>query len=247
MALVHGQGPLTAANGFADQGEVVVKARQASDLLGATKMDRPEWLAIDPNSGWVYCTLTNNSSRGGKGQPGVDAANPRANNTMGHIIRWKDDRRLRRRDLPVEPLRAVPATRPTSAPRPRATSRATSSPAPTALRSTRAACCGSRPTWAPLRCTRARWSSFGNNQMLACDLATGETRRFLTGPADCEITGVAFTPDGTTMFLNIQHPGETPSERSDPAEPAKFSNWPDYRPVAGRVRPRWWCARRTAA
>ncbi|NBU26446.1 MAG: DUF839 domain-containing protein, partial [Gammaproteobacteria bacterium] len=47
LPLLHGQGPLNAANGFADQGEVVIKARQASDLLGATKMDRPEWLAID--------------------------------------------------------------------------------------------------------------------------------------------------------------------------------------------------------
>jgi hypothetical protein len=77
--------------------------------------------------------------------------------------------------------------------------------------------------------------NFGNNQMLACDVATGQTRRFLTGPTNCEITGVTWTPDGTTMFLNVQHPGETPSERTDPAEPAKFSNWPDYRP-GGRPR-----------
>ena len=46
-AVLHGHGPLTAANGFADQGEVLVNTRQASDLLGATKMDRPEWIAID--------------------------------------------------------------------------------------------------------------------------------------------------------------------------------------------------------
>jgi secreted PhoX family phosphatase len=90
IPMVHGTGPLTAANGFTDQGEIVIKSRQASDLLGATKMDRPEWLAIDPNSGEVYCTLTNNSSRGTAGNPGGDAANSRANNVMGTIIRWKE-------------------------------------------------------------------------------------------------------------------------------------------------------------
>ncbi len=43
----------------------------------------------------------------------------------------------------------------------------------------------------------------------------------------CEITGVTGTPDGRTMFLNIQHPGESPSERSDPAAPTKLSRWPN--------------------
>jgi secreted PhoX family phosphatase len=75
----------------------------------------------------------------------------------------------------------------------------------------------------------------GNNQMLACDPVTGETRRFLTGPTNCEVTGVDLTPDGTTMFISIQHPGETPSDRSDPADPARYSNWPDYTP-GGRPR-----------
>ena len=65
--------------------------------------------------------------------------------------------------------------------------------------------------------------------------ATGETRRFLTGPTNCEITGVTFTPDGTTLFISVQHPGETPSDRSDPKEPAKYSNWPDYT-LGGRPR-----------
>jgi len=87
LALVHGQGPLTAANGFADQGEVLVKTRQASDALGATKMDRAEWTAIDPLNGEVFVTLTNNSARGKPGAPGADAANPRAPNLMGHMAK----------------------------------------------------------------------------------------------------------------------------------------------------------------
>jgi uncharacterized protein len=64
--------------------------------------------------------------------------------------------------------------------------------------------------------------NIGNNQMLVCDPLSGETRRFLTWPVNCEVTGCTWTPDGRTMFINIQHPGETPSDRSDPAEPSKF-------------------------
>ena len=60
----------------------------------------------------------------------------------------------------------------------------------------------------------------GSNQMLACDVKTGQTRRFLTGPINCEVTGVTWTPDMRTMFLNIQHPGESPSDRSDPLRPS---------------------------
>jgi uncharacterized protein len=44
---------------------------------------------------------------------------------------------------------------------------------------------------------------FGNNQVLVCDPATGEVRRFLTGPVGCEIIGIALTPDRRTMFVNI--------------------------------------------
>ena len=90
LPLVHSNGTLNAAYGFADQGEVLIKARQASDFLGATKMGRPELHTIDRESGWVCCTLTNNSNRGQANNPSVDAANSRANNTMGRIIRWRD-------------------------------------------------------------------------------------------------------------------------------------------------------------
>jgi secreted PhoX family phosphatase len=66
-------------------------------------------------------------------------------------------------------------------------------------------------------------------------VATGTTRRFMVGPANCELTGVCFTPDGRTMFVNVQHPGEAPRGRNDPADPRRHGNWPDFRPD-GRPR-----------
>ena len=84
---------------FANQADVLVNARSAADAVGATKMDRPEWGAVNPANGDIYMTLTNNSS--GNRTPGkTDPANPRAfadadgnkgtGNPNGHIIRWKE-------------------------------------------------------------------------------------------------------------------------------------------------------------
>ena len=70
------------------------------------------------------------------------------------------------------------------------------------------------------------YANLGNNQMLVANTESGETRRFLTGPKGCELTGMTATPDGRTLFVNIQHPGETASERSDPTRPTAISAWP---------------------
>jgi secreted PhoX family phosphatase len=52
-------------------------------------------------------------------------------------------------------------------------------------------------------------TAVGGTATIAGAKATADTlRRFLVGPKDCEITGVAVTPDGKTMFCNVQHPGE---------------------------------------
>ena len=83
------------------------------------------------------------------------------------------------------------------------------------------------------------YAGMGNNQMLAVIPERGEFRRFLTGPRGCEITGIAFTPDNRTMFINIQHPGETSSERSDLAAPRLSPPGRMARRVGVRVRPRW--------
>ena len=88
------------------------------------------------------------------------------------------------------------------------------------------------------------YARLGNNQMLAADPVSREVRRFLTGPSGCEVTGVVTTPDGTSMFVNIQHPGETANERSNPAAPKAVSAWPDG-PAGGRPRSATLVIRRT--
>ncbi len=234
IPMIHGQGPLTAANGFADQGEILIKSRQASDLLGATKMDRPEWLTIDPLSGWVYCTLTNNSQRGTAGRPGVDAANPRANNVMGQIIRWKDAGDFDGKTFEWNHL--VLAGDPANV---RAEAKGNIKgdiyACPDGIAFDKQGVLWIQTDAHATQMYKGELARIGNNQMLACDPATGETRRFLTGPTNCEVTGVGLTPDNTTMFISIQHPGETPSDRSDPANPSQYSNWPNYAPN-GRPR-----------
>jgi len=226
LPLVHGQGPLTVANGFADPGEVLIKSRQASDLLGATKMDRPEWLAIDPVSRWVYCTLTNNSARGTPNRPGVDAANPRGGNTMGQIIRWQETSDFDGSDFVWNHLLLAgdPANE-------RAEAKGNIQGDPFSCPDTVAfdpqghlwigTDVGTRSL------NSGEFARLGNNQLLACDVTTGEVRRFLVGPVGCELTGASWTPDGRTLFVNVQHPGENPGDRSDPAVPKQFSAWPD--------------------
>jgi uncharacterized protein len=82
---------------------------------------------------------------------------------------------------------------------------------------------------------KGEFTHLGNNQMLAYDPSSKAFKRFFTGPTNSEVTGATWTPDGKTLFVNIQHPGETPGDRSDPAEPRKFSNWPDFAP-SGKPR-----------
>lgn len=71
--------------------------------------------------------------------------------------------------------------------------------------------------------------------MLCADPETRETRRFLVGPNVCEVTGCFVTPDERTMFVGIQHPGEAPTGVNDPANPKRYSSWPEG-PAGGRPR-----------
>ena len=143
---MHGQDGLTAANGFASQAEVLLYARSAADRVGATPMDRPEWVAVNARRKEVYCSLTNNARWGDTGNRGPDSANPRKENVFGHIVRWRDDGGDPTATgfqwdiflLAGDPANADPAKG--------ATPKGMRSGVPMACGWTRAAYCGSRPT-----------------------------------------------------------------------------------------------------
>jgi secreted PhoX family phosphatase len=228
LPLVQGREGLTGADGFASQADVVIRARQAADRVGATPMDRPEWTAVDPLTGAVYVTLTGNAARGRSGKPGADAANPRAPNPHGHLLRWFEDGG----DHAAAAFRWEVASfgGPAAADAPPRDAYANPDGVMVDARGVVWILTDMPPGGAP-----AERAAFGNNALLAMDPASGETRRFLTGPRGAEITGVCVTPDARTMFVNVQHPGEAGSGGVDPRDPRRVSNWPDFRPD-GRPR-----------
>ncbi|QKV68166.1 PhoX family phosphatase [Streptomyces harbinensis] len=239
LPLTHGTGPLTRDAGWADQADVLLRTREAADALGATPMDRPEWIAVNPVNQDVYCSLTNGSGRGG-------AANPRTPNPYGHIIRWRErdgDNTATTFTWDIFLLAGDPAYEERTD-----LTEDTRFGSPDGL-------------WfdpdgrlwiltdvsnSSQNLPEKGYDRIGNNQMLAADPHTGEIRRFLTGPRGCEITGVITTPDQRTMFVNVQHPGEaTPAwGEPTPENPRAVSNWPDFDPE-GRPRSATIAIRRT--
>lgn len=231
LELTFGKRGLTPDRGFDSQGAVVIDARGAGGVVGATFMDRPEWIAVHPVTREVYCSLTNNSQRGAPGKPGPDPANPRARNIYGHIIRWReadDDPTSTRFEWDIFLLAGDPAHKDPD--RRGNVKGSVAFACPDGLSFDRRGVLWIQTDSSAKNMASADWASIGNNQMLAADPSTGEVRRFLTAPPGAEVTGLATTPDGKHMFVNIQHPGELPEDhppRNDPANPKAVSAWPD--------------------
>lgn len=206
---------LAADTQFASQAEVLIHARLAADAVGATKMDRPEWVSVHPGTGEVYVTLTNHDKR-----KTVDAANPRPANIYGQIIRWREAGRDAAAtkfewDLFVlagNPIKYTDRKDLKSGSANITADNTFNSPDGLAFDS-------AGRLWIQ---TDGKYSDSGdyegqgNNQMLCADPVSKEIRRFLVGPKECEVTGITFTPDHRCMFINVQHPGE-----------GGDSHWPD--------------------
>ncbi len=206
---------------FRDQADVLVNTRLAADVVGATPMDRPEWGTVHPHTREVYMTLTNNSDRDAAG---TDAANPRGPNPHGHIIRWRErqvDSTGTRFDWDIFLLAGTEddsQVLPTAGGPSLTADNIHASPDGLWVDPV------SGILWiqTDMSGEQLHKGPFGANQMLAANPDTGEIRRFLTGPNDQEITGITATPDGRTLFVNVQHPGDRSS-----ATLGYTSNWPD--------------------
>ena len=228
LPLVQGQGPLTAANGFATQADVLIETRRAADLLGATPMDRPEDIQPNPATGRAYVMLTNNTRR-----KEANAANPRLDNAFGHIVeiieaegdftattgRWEI--LLQCGDPSVAEVGATFSTE-----------------------TTKNGWFG-MPDNAAIDADGRLWVSTDGNSMegtgradglWAVDTegqARGTSRLFYRVPVGGELCGPCPTEDMNTMFVAVQHPGDGGDDWEGHGRPSYYEDlstrWPDFR------------------
>lgn len=229
IPLRFGAEPLTPAQDFHDQTDVLIEARRAADLVGATRLDRPEDVEASPRDGVVYALLTNNRSRHADA---LDAANPRAHNDFGHILKLLP---------PGAPGLAVEHAADEFhwdifllAGNPKNAAHRARYPAAVSEHGWFASPdnCAFDPTgrlWIASDQGRA-WVKTGSADGLwACGEADGAQiaiKHFFRAPIGAEVCGPEFTPDGRTLFVAIQHPGVDGVRGADYDKPG--TRWPDF-------------------
>jgi secreted PhoX family phosphatase len=225
LPMLHGQGPLTEANGFKSQADVLIETRRAADLLGATKMDRPEDIEANPQTNRVYVMLTNNTRRK---EDQVDAANPRANNAFGHIVEMMPEGGNHTAtaftwEVLVKcgdpSVAAVGAT--------------------FSSETTKNGWFG-MPDNCAIDSQGRLWISTDGNNAKATGRADGlwaletegerrgTSKHFFRVPVGSELCGPFFTPDDESLFLAVQHPGEAEEGATSTFE-NPITRWPDFK------------------
>lgn len=242
LPLVHGQGPLTAANGFKDQGDVLICARIAATLLGATRMDRPEDVEVNPKTSLVYVMLTNNDDRLPNDpkhpeQSRVNAANPRPANAWGHIVEMTPpggDHGADKYKWEILIKAGNPADPKTGAAFNPATTENGwfSCPDNCAFDSMGRLWVGTDQG------SKWQWTSGAADGIWAVETQgpmRGTARLFFRVPLGAEMTGPCFTPDDQSLFLSVQHPGSDAVDKATKsgnkqgtfADPG--TRWPDFK------------------
>lgn len=231
LPVVFGQRPLTAENGFASQADVLIETRRAADLLGATKMDRPEDIQPNAANGKVYVMLTNNTKR--KADQ-VDAANPRAENAFGHIIEIVEDGGdftatkgkwevlLKCGDPSVAEVGATFST-------------ATSANGWFGMPDNCAVDSAGR-LWVATdgQGPKATGRTDGLWAVDTEGTARATSKLFFRVPIGAEMCGPLFAPDDQTAFVAVQHPGDGGDDWEAFGRPSYYEDlstrWPDFKP-----------------
>ncbi|MGF1562376.1 MAG: PhoX family phosphatase [Geminicoccaceae bacterium] len=227
MPMVQGEGPLTAENGFESQADVLIETRRAADLLGATPMDRPEDIEPNASNGRVYVMLTNNTRR-----EEANAANPRVDNAFGHIVEIAEDGGdfaatsgtweilVQCGDPSIAEVGATFSTE------------------------TTADGWFGMPDNCAVDADGRLWISTDGNSPSATGRTDGlwametegarrgTSKLFYRVPIGAELCGPRPTPDMTTFFVAVQHPGDGGEDWEEFGRPSYFEDlstrWPDF-------------------
>ena len=195
-----------------DEAEIAIFTRMAASNVGATTMDRPEWVAVNTVAAEGYCCLTNNRNRGVKPNAGgddtsVNGPNPRAENYYGQIVRWYPSNDDHAADTFTWDLYVMAGNPTVHGDKYGGSANINegnlfNSPDGMMFDSTGLGWIQTDGDYD----NEGDFVGMGNNQMLAGDPVTGQIERFLTGPYGCEVTGLTWAADLRTMFVGIQHP-----------------------------------------
>lgn len=183
---------------FKDQTEVLIRAREAAKLLGATALNRPEDIEIDPVTGHIFVALTNNKSK---------------NDYHGSILKIEET------DNQFDSLTFTASTYKAGG-----EENGFSCPDNLAFDLSGNLWITSDMSGSAMNKEDGPYMPFKNNSLFVVPRYgkdAGKVIRVASAPRDAELTGPWFSPDGKTLFLSVQHPGERTKDLNNPT-----SSWP---------------------
>ncbi len=182
---------------FRDQTEILIRLREAAALVGGTPQARPEDIEIDPVTGNVLIALTNNKPK---------------DNCYGGIMKIEE------KDGKYDSLEFTASTFLTGG-------EEMGFACPDNLAFDKAGNLWFTCDIGSSDMNKGHYVPFKNNGLFVLPRTgpqEGKVIQIASGPVDSELTGPFFAPDGKTLFLSVQHPGDKSRSLSD-----LTSNWPD--------------------